>query len=123
MDLLVDGYDFNNPLTLPIEAHYPLNEIDPVMNLPTNLGVLEQQSLQSTAAVVVVIPDGCEELISLALADVSALDEVHIPASVTEIASDAFSNCESDLLIVTPKNSPAAAFADDKGFCVEFADQ
>lgn len=121
MDIFIDGYDFDNPLLMPIKAHYPLNHTVSVISLPASLEILEQQTLQSTSAVVIVIPEGCEKIEKFAMSDSPDLDEVHIPASVTVIDSSAFTNCKSNLLIVTTKNSPAAAFADSKGYCLEIA--
>ena len=64
----------------------------------------------------VIIPDGCTSICSRAFADCTALAAVKIPASVTEIAADAFEG--SSPIICTSQGSTAHTFAIEKGFSV-----
>ncbi len=99
-----------------LEAHYALSGGDRLVVKAAEIG---EEAFYGAGASVVVIAGGCERLEAATFADMSALDEVHIPASVTEIEDTAFSGCPENLLIVTAADSCAAQFAMDNAFCLE----
>ena len=84
------------------------------LTLPAGIKRVEKGAFQGTPAQMVVIPDGCVEIGSLAFADCDGLLDVRIPASVTVIAPDAFGD-STDFTIRTPGGSDAAAFAQAHG--------
>lgn len=91
-------------------AAEPLSLID----LPKGLRLIDEGAFSGTAAFErVELPEGAERIASRAFAQ-SGVREVYIPASVTDIAEDAFEGCEN-LKVFTPKNSYAhewLAFSD-----------
>lgn len=81
----IAGYLPDTPL-LNATWHYLKN----VLTLPADLTTIESEAFVNTGA-----------------------DAVRIPASVNEIAIDAF---DSDLIIIAPANSPAAEWAEEHHF-------
>ena len=82
------------------------------VKLPANLTAVEAEVLTNTAAEVVVIPEGCESIGSLAFS-ASKVGRVEIPASVTSIADDAFVGCT--VTISAPEDSFAMNWAKEHG--------
>ena len=82
------------------------------VKLPANLTAVEAEVLTNTAAEVVVIPEGCESIGSLAFS-ASKVGRVEIPASVTSIADDAFAGCT--VTISAPEDSFAMNWAKEHG--------
>ncbi|MCL2004498.1 MAG: leucine-rich repeat domain-containing protein [Oscillospiraceae bacterium] len=59
----------------------------------------------------VVISEGIERIDAMAMLFCPGLSEIVIPASVTEIAPNAFSSCAEDLILFAPPGSAAEAYA------------
>lgn len=88
------------------------------LNLPASLKAVSDESFVGMAASEIIIPDGCVSIGARAFADCANLTDVTIPASVTEIAEDAFAGC-SGVTITTPASSAAAQmFGGMEGFTV-----
>lgn len=86
--------------------------------LPASLAAVPDEAFVGAAAGEVVIPEGCASIGSRAFADCTNLYAAVIPASVTEIAEDAFEGC-SGVTITTPASSAAAQlFGGMEGFTV-----
>ena len=99
--------------TLTWTPYAPVPEPDGV--LPAGLLRLEDEALFGCAFRYVRIPEGTVTIGQRAFADSPYLTHVYIPASVTEIAADAFENV-SGLTILGASGSAAESFADAKGF-------
>jgi len=84
------------------------------MVLPAGLKRLESQALSGTAATCFVIPYGCTSIGAKVFASSSDMSSVFIPASVTSIASDAFSG-SNRVVISAPEGSKALDFARTNG--------
>lgn len=82
--------------------------------LPDNLTAIEAEAFLSARFDEAVIPAGCKSIGARAFAGNTALTAVYIPASVTDIADDAFEGCSSVRFICT-EDSAAAAYADQHG--------
>jgi len=80
------------------------------LRLPAGTMCIKDEAFRGTDACAAIIPDGCESIGSHAFADCANLVRVEIPASVTEIAVDAFAGC-GDFEIIAPEGSYAAEFA------------
>ena len=64
------------------------------------------------------IPSNVKAIKGVAFKGCTALTAIVVPASVSEIADDAFLECSSDLVFYTPAGSAAETFAKAKGFQV-----
>ena len=89
---------------------------EPDFTLPLNLTVIEEEAFTGLSMTVVKCPEGLETIGGRAFADCSGLTQICIPATVTSIASDAFSGCSSDLMIFGEAGSKAEEFANTKGY-------
>lgn len=87
---------------------------------PEELTVLEDGALAGTDFRYVMLNEGLTTLGSRVFADCGALLAVYVPASVTEIASDAFDGASETLLLIGEADSPVAAYA--KAHDMDFLD-
>ena len=85
------------------------------LKLPYGLMDIQAEAFAGTAAREVVIRDGCRQIGPLAFAGSPNLIRIDIPASVTNIADDAFEGCPSGLVIAAPSGSAAHQYALDHG--------
>ena len=99
-----------------VEAHYVLSDAERLVVTASEIG---EEAFRGSGGSVVVIAGDCERLAEGVFADMPMLDEVHIPATVTEIEDTAFDGCAENLLIVAPGDSVAAQFAMDNSYCLE----
>ena len=84
------------------------------MNLPSGMKELDEEAFFGTSASVYILPNGTVSIGQRAFAYLTAAPAViHVPASVSAIASDAFEG--SDVLICAPKGSAALIYAQEKG--------
>lgn len=88
------------------------------MVLPADLTVIEERAFANIDAMVVEIPDGCKTIGKEAFLNCRNLVQLHVPASVTDIAFDAFDGCEK-LTIYTTEGSTAYRFAKAMGIAYE----
>ena len=96
----------------------PVVEV-PMMTLPVELEIIEEEAFAEDTFVCVVLPNGCTRIGAAAFKDCTQLRFVEIPASVTTIAATAFEGCSDDLIIVTVSGSEAERFANVHGItCV-----
>ncbi len=84
-----------------------------VLFLPAGLTTVTANAFRGLPARAVYLSEGITKLGSHAFADCSYLTRVYVPASLREIAEDAFSGCSESLTLVGPANSPAKWFAAD----------
>ena len=94
----------------------------PLMELPTDLTMIEDEAFVGIDAQRVQIPDGCTYIGSRAFAECMSLCYVAIPDSVTKIADDAFENCYGDLMIYCSEGSAAYDFVMEHGFGIMLED-
>ena len=94
-------------------AEYAFNHIE-IMELPESVEIIDAEAFENVDAEYVIIPSGCEEIGARAFADCAALVRVDIPATVTAIATDAFSG-SSRVVIYAPAGSFAEEYADARG--------
>lgn len=73
-----------------------------VIRIPEGVQIVEKESFCHTAAVFIVIPNGCKEIESRAFAGNAALRWVLIPSSVQQIAEDAFADCGDYQIFIPP---------------------
>ena len=74
---------------------------------------MEAEAFTGAAMYAAAIPEGCVSIGARAFAD-TPLWEIDIPATVTDIDDTAFEGL-TDLLIITPEDSPAIQYAERKG--------
>ncbi|MCR5090014.1 MAG: leucine-rich repeat domain-containing protein [Oscillospiraceae bacterium] len=84
------------------------------MLLPANLETVWDEAFAGTGAIEIVVPDGCTTIKNRAFADSPSLKHIMIPASVKNIAADAFENCPK-LTIHAPADSVAIDLAVAQG--------
>lgn len=84
--------------------------------LPAEVKTIEAEAFMGSAVTMVIIPDGCTSIAAKAFADCTQLSSVTIPASVTEIAEDAFQG--SAPVIHTTQGSYAQTYAEAHGLTV-----
>lgn len=82
--------------------------------LPATLKHIQAEAFEATTVEKVILPKGCVSIGSRAFAKSTALVSVYIPDSVTEIAEDAFEDCDSITFVCQSQNT-AALYADSKG--------
>lgn len=63
------------------------------------------------------IPDGCSEIGDYAFKDCTRLEQIRIPASVTEIGTDIFSGC-STVYVFGAGDSAAETYCTENDNCV-----
>lgn len=78
--------------------------------LPSGLKTLEESSFEGSAVRDVIVPEGTLSIGKRAFANCSRLDMITIPASVTEIAADAFAGT-TGLTVLCTEGSAAHSFA------------
>ena len=87
--------------------------------LPVDLTAIEAEAFSGVQVSVIYIPDTVVSLGSKAFANCATLQEIHIPASVTSIATDLFDGLTSNQLmnitIYGAPDSAAESFANSKG--------
>ena len=66
-----------------------------LLRLPAKLKAIEAEAFAGLTVEGVILPDGCTAIGPRAFADCANLIYVRIPASVTDIAADAFEGCDS----------------------------
>ena len=81
-----------------------------VVAIPQKVEAIAGETYCGSGVVIAILPDGCTAIGSRAFADCSALKEIVIPDSVTNIAADAFENT-TGFVIVTRYGSTASQFA------------
>ena len=69
-----------------------------LLKLPAGLKTIEDEAFAGLSCEGVIIPDGCTTIGAKAFASCESLIYVRIPASVEDIAEDAFEGCE--LLVI-----------------------
>ena len=79
--------------------------------LPAALTVIGDEAFRGSGAKKVYLPDGVTSIGALAFADCAGMTEIRIPASVTDIAADAFDGHNSRLTIFGSADSPAQTYA------------
>lgn len=99
------GYDLSKPI-----------EVTADMILPETVVTIEEEAFLEIDARSVIIPDGCLRIEEKAFANSANLAYVYIPASVTDIESDAFSGCSVPLFIYGESGSDAEDFAAKAGY-------
>ena len=67
-----------------------LNDMTPLLRLPSRLKVIDDEAFMGLTCEGVILPDGCESIGSRAFADCPNMIYIKIPASMTDIAEDAF---------------------------------
>jgi len=83
--------------------------------LPAALTVIEEEAFRGSGAKKVYLPDGVTSIGALAFADCAKMTEIRIPASVSDIAPDAFDGHSSALVIYGANGSAAQTFAQRHG--------
>lgn len=89
-----------------------LGDSDSIMTLPAALKAIGDEAFSGADAVHIVIPDQCEEIGSQAFGNNDALLIAEIPASVTQIEDDSFSNAPN-VTIVSNADSYAIQWAQE----------
>jgi len=89
---------------------------DSVFTLPAQLTTIGAEAFAGSMAEAIVLPEGATSIGERAFANCTRLYKITIPASVNEIAADAFENANP--VIITPANSYAEAFAMENGLDV-----
>jgi hypothetical protein len=83
--------------------------------LPAALTVIEDEAFRGSGAKKVYLPDGVTSIGALAFADCKSMTEIRVPASVSDIAPDAFDGHNRTLTIYAPDRSAAKAYANQHG--------
>lgn len=89
---------------------------EPDLILPEALVCIEDEAFRGVPAAMVFLPEGVVSIGSKAFAECAALEQIYIPASVTDINADAFDGCKAGLIIYGAEGSEAQRFAGEKGF-------
>ena len=89
----------------------------PDFTLPTEIAAIDDEAFEGAAMSVVFIPDGCSGIGDYAFRDCVRLEEIRIPASVTDIGKDIFSGC-GVVYVYGAKDSAAEAYCADSPNCV-----
>ena len=89
----------------------------PDFTLPTGIAAIDDEAFEGAAMSVVFIPDGCSGIGDYAFRDCVRLEEIRIPASVTDIGKDIFSGC-GVVYVYGAKDSAAEAYCADSPNCV-----
>lgn len=89
----------------------------PDFTLPRGIASIDAEAFEGAAMRVAFIPDGCSEIGDYAFKDCTRLEQIRIPASVTEIGADIFSGCSS-VFVYGTRGSAAEAYCTDNTNCV-----
>lgn len=90
-----------------------------VYTIARGVTAIQAEAFLACPVTIAVIPDTCASIGARAFAGCADLHRVEIPASVTQIAEDAFDGCSAELVIAAPASSAAAAYAQAHGFTLE----
>ena len=101
-----EPYTDNRAITLYVQ-YRPYNRL----KLPKNLRAIEEQAFEGVSAEIIEIPEGCASIGAKAFLNCEKLVKLYIPASVNNIAFNAFNGCDN-LVIYAPKGSLAIEFAE-----------
>ena len=82
------------------------------LELPGDTARIEEEAFADTDGYLCVKITGGEEIGPRAFADCDSLIRIELPASVEEIAADAFAGTKDHLTIICPNGAPAAAYAE-----------
>lgn len=109
---------YNENLSLFGDHEFPFTPYivldQPELVLPKAVATIQKSAFENTAAVSVAVPEGTRAIGARAFAGNGALRLAVIPASVTDIAGDAFSG-SPNAVVYAPPGSAAARFADEHG--------
>ena len=86
--------------------------------IPAAVTVIAEEAYVGVGAEVIICPEGCTTIESLAFSGCMNLRTVVISATTTSIADNAFSGSDSDLTIQTPSGSYAETYATNHGYNV-----
>lgn len=92
---------------------------DNILKLPASLQVIGSDALQGVSASVISVPSGVTKIQSRAFASCNELGYIIFNGSPSYIADDILGDC-SDVTILAPRGSTAAAWANDHGFTVTY---
>ena len=98
--------------TLNVEYVDPREMSSSDFDIPESTSVIGEEAFRNCDMRVVHCPEGLTGIGSDAFADCENLEEVYIPASVTEIDGDIFAGCPADLTIFGAAGSAAEEFAE-----------
>lgn len=97
------------PLTVPVSGG--------TLTLPSSLHAIGKKAFAGTDAWTVEVPNGVTSIGARAFADCSNLQRVTLPATLTDIADDAFAGCPDSLMIVTD-SAALISWAEAQGILV-----
>ena len=97
------GYDWgqmgSNKGYIRIDNQTFFLEIMTVLNIPSSLNTIEEETFTNISSQAVIIPEGCTSIGERAFAGCTNLLYVRIPASVTSYPANAFEGCNENLVI------------------------
>ena len=85
-------------------------------SLPSGMTTIREEAFAGVACTDLVLPDDLVSIGARAFADCAALINVYLPASLTDIADDAFEGCSDQVTFICPEGSAAQAYAQEHGF-------
>lgn len=94
--------------------------LTPDFVLPAELTAIDTESFSNTGVSAVVIPGSVESIGSKAFSACGNLRQITIPETVTQIESDAFDSCRSDLTILCRAGSKADEVALLRGISIVY---
>ena len=77
-----------------------------LLTLPAQLKTVEAEACMGLPCEGIIVPDGCARIDSRAFADCQNLIYLRMPATVTDIAADAFEGCERVRIDWADANEP-----------------
>lgn len=87
-----------------------------IFSLPAKTASIEAEAFAGIACTDLVLPDGLVSIGARAFADCAELLNVYLPASLTDIADDAFEGCSDQVTFICPEGSAAQQYAQEHGF-------
>lgn len=108
-------------LLIPFSAEASAANDEALFVLPAGLREIGEEAFRDTALDTVILPEGLTGIGALSFAG-SSVREIHIPASVQEIADDAFLDCGSALTAYVPFGSCAHGWCVRHSIAVSFPD-
>lgn len=103
-----------------IHSPWMIGEVDGapemVLKTPGALCEIEEEAFLGTEFQYVQLGNQVERIGSRAFAMCTELQAIRIPASVTQIAADAFDGCTAELLVIGTAGSEASRFAEAHGY-------
>lgn len=95
----------------------PITPVAPVLfSLPASTASIEAEAFAGIACTDLVLPDGLVSIGARAFADCAGLLNVYLPASLNDIADDAFEGCSDQVTFICPEGSAAQQYAQEHGF-------